>query len=183
MAKRNVKTVKLHEGRHDSPDDGACVVELASMLADEPFSDKPGSVSRVIREFLRDYNDDLDYRRRQDLHAVAAEVVGTAGERGLDRRRAEMCVEWVDEQCEVSPRGQIPGWWVRVSIALGRHHVAGAYAARAAACVASDETHDAALALVRRMVALGEATPERPVERAPAGAERRQDDRTPSRVG
>ncbi len=186
MGRRNAKTVRLHDGRHDSPEEGACVVELASMLADEPFTDKPASVSPVIREFLRDYNDDLDYRRRQDLHEVAVRVVGTAGDRAADRRRAQMCVEWVGEQCDASPPGQVPMWWVKLSGAFGRHQVAGAYAARAAACLASDQTHRAALDLVERMVAVGGGS-QRRSEDAPVPSEVESDtvrhERPRSRVG
>jgi hypothetical protein len=35
------QTIKLSKGKHASPGDGACVMELASMLAAEPFSDHP----------------------------------------------------------------------------------------------------------------------------------------------
>jgi hypothetical protein len=46
------QTVRLSAGRHRSPDDGACVMELASMLAGEPFSDRPATVCPVIAGFL-----------------------------------------------------------------------------------------------------------------------------------
>jgi len=70
------QTVKLSKGRHDSPDEGACVMELASMLAGEPFSDHPASVCPVIGSCLRAYNDWIDDDRRQDLYRYAAKVVG-----------------------------------------------------------------------------------------------------------
>ena len=35
------QTIKLSRGRHSSPEHGACVMELASMLAGEGFSDHP----------------------------------------------------------------------------------------------------------------------------------------------
>ena len=40
------QTVKLSRGKHDSPDEGACVMELASMLAGEDFSDHPDRSAR-----------------------------------------------------------------------------------------------------------------------------------------
>ena len=61
------QTIKLSRGRHSSPEHGACVMELASMLAGEGFSDHPRSVSRPIASFLRGYNDLVDDRRREDL--------------------------------------------------------------------------------------------------------------------
>ncbi len=38
MRQPNYQTVKLSRGKHSSPEYGACVMELASMLAGEPFS-------------------------------------------------------------------------------------------------------------------------------------------------
>jgi hypothetical protein len=66
----NYKTVKLSRGKHTSPDDGVCVMELASMIGGEPFSDQPRSVCPVIGAFLRAYNDCIDDRRRQDSTAM-----------------------------------------------------------------------------------------------------------------
>ncbi len=45
------QTVKLQKGRHSSPRQGVCVIELASMLAGEPFTDHPVSASMVIRRY------------------------------------------------------------------------------------------------------------------------------------
>jgi hypothetical protein len=69
-------------------------MEVASMLAGEPFSDEPRSVCPVIAEFLRTYNDQVDDERRQDLFAYAALVVGTRADVRTERRRADMCLEW-----------------------------------------------------------------------------------------
>ena len=66
------QTVRLARGRHPSPSFGACVMELASMLADEPFTDRPDNASPVIAAFLRTYNDGIDDERRQDLFALAS---------------------------------------------------------------------------------------------------------------
>ena len=75
------QTVVLRKGRHDSPDRGVCVIELASMLAGERFTDHPRAVCRVISAFLRSYNDSIDDVRRQDLLRCAAAVVGTRDSR------------------------------------------------------------------------------------------------------
>ena len=77
MTQASHQTVRLSQGKHRDPDHGACVMELASMLAGEPFSDRPRCVDPVIAGFLRTYNDGIDERRRQDLYPLAAEVVGT----------------------------------------------------------------------------------------------------------
>ncbi|HUA45251.1 MAG TPA: hypothetical protein VMA77_08500 [Solirubrobacteraceae bacterium] len=65
------------------------MIELASMLAGEPFSDHPHSVCPVIAALLRRYNDSLDDRRRQDLYPYAAEVVGSRGPARLEHERVE----------------------------------------------------------------------------------------------
>jgi hypothetical protein len=83
------QTIKLSKGRHSSPDEGACVMELASMLAGEAFSDHPKSACPVIGSFLRTYNDSVDDERRQALYAHAAQVVGTRGSKEVARARAE----------------------------------------------------------------------------------------------
>ena len=77
MSSISHQTVRLTRGRHQGPDQGACVMELASMLAGEPFSDHPSSTCPVIGAFLRAYNDGLPDDRRQDLYEYAAKVVGT----------------------------------------------------------------------------------------------------------
>ena len=58
------QTVRLARGKHADPDAGVCVMELASMLADEPFTDHPQCVCPVIASFLRSYNDVASDRGR-----------------------------------------------------------------------------------------------------------------------
>src|SRR4051794_41632277 len=82
------QTIRLIRGRHSSPERGACVMEVASMLAAEPFSDEPECVCPVIAEFMRTYNDLVDHERRQDLLAYASLVVGTRRDVHEERRRA-----------------------------------------------------------------------------------------------
>jgi hypothetical protein len=85
------QTVTLGRGRHSDPSKGACVMELASMLAGERFSDHPRSVCPVIGRYLRALNDGLDDERRQGLYALAAAVVGTSGGRRERSRRRALC--------------------------------------------------------------------------------------------
>jgi hypothetical protein len=81
------QTIQLTKGKHASPEDGACVVELASMLAGEPFTDHPISVCPVIAALLRSYNDRVDDSRRQILYPYAAKIVGTRGSAHLEHMR------------------------------------------------------------------------------------------------
>jgi hypothetical protein len=91
------QTVRLKKGRHDSPEEGACVMELASMLAGEPFTDHPASVCPVIGSCLRAYNDWIDDDRRQDLYRYAAKVVGTRAPQDVQRARAERVTAWIGD--------------------------------------------------------------------------------------
>ncbi len=88
------QTIKLSRGRHNSPEEGACVMELASMLAGEPFSDHPASVCPVIGSCLRAYNDWIDDDRRQDLYLYASKVVGTRATQDVQRARSERVTAW-----------------------------------------------------------------------------------------
>ena len=90
MSAPSHQTVRLARGRHASRHAGVCVMELASMLADEPFSDRAPSISPTIGAFLRTYNDGIDEERRQDLYSVAALVVGSASRRALRLRSARV---------------------------------------------------------------------------------------------
>jgi hypothetical protein len=88
--------VELAPGKHSSPEKGACVVELASMLAGERFSDHPRSVCPVIASFMRTLNDDLDDARRRELLPYASMIVGTRGTRMARARRARLCLSWAE---------------------------------------------------------------------------------------
>src|SRR5690348_11506201 len=100
------QTVSLSAGRHRAPHAGACVMELASMLADEPFSDRPASASPVVAALLRTYNDGIDDERRQDLFPLAALVVGSASCRAIEEERASRCLTFARELGRGLPSGR-----------------------------------------------------------------------------
>jgi hypothetical protein len=91
------QTVRLGRGKHSSPEHGACVMELASMLAGGPFTDQPRCACPVIGAFLRSYNDWIDNRRRQDLYAYAAKVVNSRAPSDVQDARAERLMEWAED--------------------------------------------------------------------------------------
>lgn len=88
------QTVRLSAGRHDGPEDGMCVVELASLLAGAPFSDRPEGVSPSVAAFLRGYNDNLDDRRRRDLYELASALVDSAATERVEAQRVERLRAW-----------------------------------------------------------------------------------------
>jgi len=92
------QTIRLSRGKHSSPEEGACVMELASTLARARFSDHPVSVCPVIGSLLRAYNDSIDAERRQDLYAYAAKVVGSRGSEARQQARAARLNAWMSER-------------------------------------------------------------------------------------
>jgi hypothetical protein len=97
MSPVSYQTIKLSKGKHTGPEEGACVMELASMLAGEPFTDHPASVCPVIGSFLRSYNDSIDSRRRQALYEYASKVVGSRGCSKTQQTRAARMAEWAED--------------------------------------------------------------------------------------
>lgn len=151
------QTTRLSKGKHATPAEGACVMELSSLLAGEPFSDRPASVCPVVAGFLRAYNDRIDDERRQDLYRYAAEVVGTRASADVERARERRCLAWASEmrQHRLFPLRRLSrsGLPTSVDRRLGLD-AAGTYAARSIRRH-GDRTHVAALALVDELIAMG----------------------------
>ncbi len=150
------QTIKLSKGKHSSPVDGACVMELASMLAGERFTDHPDSVCPAIGSFLRAYNDRLDDARRQDLYAYAARVVGSRGSDQIESARTDRLIGWANER-------QTRNWsrWLPAglrSLAPQRRPSADAAGTHAVHALRrdTDENHAAALALIDELLDMGQ---------------------------
>jgi hypothetical protein len=91
-----IETVKLSKGAHKSLAEGACIMELISLVAGEPWSDHPQCACPVISAFLRTWNDDLpDDERETLLRPLIPRLVGTRGDADLERRRATMAADWL----------------------------------------------------------------------------------------
>lgn len=165
----NHQNVKLSRGRHRSPRDGACVVELASMLADEPFSDHPDAVCPVVAAYLRTVNDRMPVDDLPELYWFAAAVVGTGGSRKESRARARECARWASD---LAADHRIVALWLGRRWGWGGSEV-GAVCARAAMARGG---HDLALALLESLLkevpAEGEAPAPSPAPSLSAGAAR-----------
>ena len=185
VAQANHQTIRLSKGKHATAGEGACVMELASMLAGEPFSDRPASVCPVIGGFLRAYNDRIDDDRRQDLYRYASEVVGsflrtyndlvdddrrqdlyryaalivgTRADRDVEQARLAMCREWAyGRRREWHRRGLRRLWPFGWGVAKTATPpvLAGRLAARLAED-AGDRHHREALAFVARLITAGQ---------------------------
>lgn len=160
--------VTLAAGSHSSPDDGVCVVELASLMAGEPFSDSPACVDPVIASFLRTWNDRAAHAARQDLRPYAERIIGSRGSARLVRARRDLCLEWSGAKL----RGPRPvkavtrfAWRLRIAVFCGVGAAvrpapgAAEYAARLAFARGDAK---AALELLDEMLALGPGEPSAP---------------------
>jgi hypothetical protein len=151
MERGSHQTVRLEKGQHTSPQRGVCVMELASMLAGERFTDRPRSVSPCIAAVLRGYNDGLDDERRQTLKRFAAATVGTAAGKDVERQRRR-CVraELVDPDRR---------WGAFVALSLRLHAVTptalGRLVGDRVASSDDDALHARTLALVDKLIAMG----------------------------
>jgi hypothetical protein len=152
------QTLRLAVSSHASTAGGeVCAAELASILAGEPLSDHPKSVCRVIAAFLREYNDAVDDRRRQQLRACVAAVVGTRSSRAVERARVDLCAATLRAVRGKAPR---PNRW-RPSTAgpMRRELLAFRLARRLAR---RRDGSELALALVHELVAIDERAGPRP---------------------
>jgi hypothetical protein len=163
MSPVTYQTIKLGKGKHSSPDDGACVMELASMLAGESFTDHPSSVCPVIGSFLRAYNDSVDDERRQDLYEYASKVVGSRTAADVQRARAEHLMAW-------AVQFQRTRWTRRVvperlrTLARHRHPSLESVGTHAVHAISrhNDDTHQAVLKAIDELLAIGADQPRGP---------------------
>ena len=91
-------SLRLAAGSHASPREGICAVELASLLADEKFTDRPKCVCRVVAAFMRSLNDRVSHADRQRLIPYASRALGTS--HGPTRLRRDICLSAVGANTE-----------------------------------------------------------------------------------
>jgi len=162
MSSLGFQTVRLGAGAHSSPEQGACVMELASMLAGERFSDRPRTVCPVIGGFLRSYNDRLPECELDQLYALAPLVLGSASTRSVRRHRTFLLLEWAGFRDPARPRRLYSPRPPRDQVVVA--------ASVAAVRLAPDRRRAAVAALIRELVAMGATSEREPVERATAPA-------------
>jgi hypothetical protein len=69
----------LSRGKHRSPRKGACFMEMASVLADEPWSDHPRCTHPLLAHLARLVNDYTSDQNRGELAVLVPSVVGLHG--------------------------------------------------------------------------------------------------------
>ncbi|MBO0822307.1 MAG: hypothetical protein J2P27_00430 [Actinobacteria bacterium] len=86
----NAFPVRLGPGRHAGPGDGACLMELASMLAGEQWTDHPACVHPVLAGVARVVNDKVSDDERSRLAALVYTMIGTAPDDAASSARLVM---------------------------------------------------------------------------------------------
>lgn len=82
----------LSRGRHGSARDGACFMELASMMAGERWSDRPSCTHPLLAAVARHVNDHTSDEGRQRLARLIPSVIGlTSDDLRVDARIALRC--------------------------------------------------------------------------------------------
>jgi len=74
---KSVENLKLSKGSH-SGTYGACVMELVSYLANEPWSDHPQCASKSITNLAIWINDTGDQTHRDILQELAGKIINTS---------------------------------------------------------------------------------------------------------
>ena len=149
------QTVQLQPGAHFGPEGGVCVMELASMLAGEPFTDHPRSVSKPLAAFLRGYNDALDDTYRQTLKPYASACVGTAAGRAAERRRRRLARRWLsEERAGANASSALSAWWSSVDL-LG----VGVDLGRQVSAQQDSALHARVLGLIEALIAVDATAP------------------------
>jgi hypothetical protein len=69
----------LSRGKHRSPRKGACFMEMASVLANEPWSDQPSCTHPLLAGLARLVNDNTSDQNRGELAVLIPSVVGLRG--------------------------------------------------------------------------------------------------------
>ena len=82
----------LSRGKHRSPRQGACFMELASFLAGERWSDDPACTHPLLAALARDVNDYTSDAGRAELVELIPSVIGLTGDDPhIDARIALVC--------------------------------------------------------------------------------------------
>lgn len=109
----------LSAGAHKSPKDGACMMEMASLLAGESWSDSPSCTHPVIATMARSVNDRLPDSRRHEIATLIPSVIGTADLREDETERRVLSVRlavWCAKQvAHLSPDPKVA--WAAIEAA------------------------------------------------------------------
>jgi len=72
-----LETMKLSTGSHKSIDDGACIMEMVSYMADEPWSAHPPCACPILTTYAIRLNDRFNDEHRQSMKEFIPLLIGT----------------------------------------------------------------------------------------------------------
>ena len=76
----------LSAGKHKSPSDGMCVMEMVAFLAGDKWTDEPACASPIVTTFCQVINDQMPQAFRDKLQGYVPRLIGTASpEHDLER--------------------------------------------------------------------------------------------------
>lgn len=115
---------ELSRGRHRDPRDGWCFMEVASWLADEPWSDRPSCTHPLLAQVAREVNDHISDRGRPALASMIPSVVGAnPADPGVAPRLVLVCTDRALPFATGALRLELE--WARSRAALRAARVAG----------------------------------------------------------
>jgi len=91
---RVLDAITLSPGGHKNIEEGACLLEAASYLAGEPFSDHPQCVSPVLAAFGRAVNDGVMRDHLDLLTPLTTRLLNTAGYPAIDQQVMFLLANW-----------------------------------------------------------------------------------------
>ncbi len=89
---KEVKKFKLSSGSHTNPEQGACVMEMVSYVAGEPWSDRPYCACPALTKYAINVNDRVDDKTRQKLRTLIPLLAGSKSSHEVAVKRARYLV-------------------------------------------------------------------------------------------
>lgn len=90
----DLETLHLSIGSHTEGSDEMCVMEAAAFVAGAEWTDRPASVSPVIRELVQGLNDAMNDADRQVLKPLIPLLAGSRGHDGLEAAHSWSVMDW-----------------------------------------------------------------------------------------
>ena len=131
---RRLRAIKLRFGTHESLETGACVLEAASYVAGENFSDEPDCVCPVIGAFVRAWNDALpdDATRTRLLLPLIPRLIRSRSTPAVESRRSWLALDWLQRAPHPLPDSDSAGARAAALPAENEERIADGAADRAA---------------------------------------------------
>lgn len=78
---------RLSPGKHSTPAEGLCALELVAFLDGEPHTDRPRCACELVSAFVRSINDNMPDDARQKLLPYLPRLIGTVSDHEQEQER------------------------------------------------------------------------------------------------